>query len=148
MQFLIKSMVPFPANAVWKHFNGNLMQMLTPFPLRIVLLRYDGQNTGDRFALRTGLPGFMAQWEGVITQHGQSPGSYWFIDQGTRLPFPLKKWTHTHILRVHTHGSVIYDGIAYSTGYLILDFLMKPFLFSLFRVRKRKYLESFQKLIY
>jgi len=147
MQFVIKSILPFPLDDVWAHFNGDLMQELTPFPLRITLLRYDGQNTGDRFALRTGLPGLMAQWEGVITAHGQTPGSYWFTDRGTRLPFPLRTWTHTHIVRIHSRGSVVYDAIEFSSGYRLLDFVLWPFLYPLFHVRKRKYLAAFQKVI-
>ena len=143
MKIIIKSPVPLPPEQVWEGFNLELLKKLTPGIVQLKADVFEGTQPGCRFEMRVGAFGVLQEWKGLVTQAGQTPGSYWFVDEGVKLPWPLKTWKHLHAVRKSANGSVIYDLIQFSCRPKWLNPLIFCFLFPLFSVRKRKYLESF-----
>lgn len=138
-KIMVRSAVNAPFTTVVSHFNRSLLEALSPDLLRLRILQYDGQLPGNRFCMQLG-PSFLGvEWEGVVTASGSTPGTYWFEDVGVRLPFPLKCWKHRHIVRKSEHGTVIIDIIYFSSGFVLLDWFLFPFLLSMFKARTKKY---------
>ncbi|MBU6324780.1 MAG: cyclase [Bacteroidetes bacterium] len=107
--------------------------------MQLRILRYDGQQPGDCFTMQLGPPSLNVRWEGRVTDSGQTPASYWFEDEGLKLPFPLKQWKHRHVVRKSGDGAVIMDIVSFTTGNGLLDLLCYPFLKAMFVGRIKKY---------
>src|SRR5690606_10239216 len=122
-------------HSVYKGFNESLFLQLSPPLLPFELIRFDGCETGVRVILKVGLP--VQIWESLIVSHGSSASDYYFIDEGVKLPFPLKSWHHRHGIEADDNGgTVISDEITFSTGLKLLDFIAYPLLYSIFAYRK------------
>jgi ligand-binding SRPBCC domain-containing protein len=124
-------------------FNRQLLESLSPDLMQLRILRYDGQKTGDCFTMQMGPPLLNIRWEGRVTAAGQTPATFWFEDEGLKLPFPLKAWRHRHVVRKAGDEAVIMDIVSYTTGNRILDILCFPFLKAMFRGRIKKYQRYF-----
>lgn len=123
-------------------FNEALFKALNPPWMPMKVVHFGGCITGDRVVLRLGPPFFPLMWESLITQHGQSDHSFWFIDEGKRLPFFLKSWKHLHYVSATEEGTVIVDDITLSFSF----FLFQPMGFLIryqMAYRKKAYLRYF-----
>ena len=104
------------------------------------MVAYGGSTKGDRVHLKLPLAG---EWISEITENGRSAGMYYFVDEGRKLPFPFKKWKHNHTLQSAGKETIIEDHIGFSTGTLLTDILVHPFLFLSFLPRVWQYKRYF-----
>jgi ligand-binding SRPBCC domain-containing protein len=140
---LISTFVPQQLETVRDGFNEQLFQKLTPPFIHSSIVEFGGCRKGDRVVLKVGLPGLTQIWESLITAEGSSDDLWFFVDEGIRLPFPLKRWQHKHLVKKAEEGSVIVDDIIYSTGFVLSDYLVYPFLWFMFYWRKPVYKRYF-----
>lgn len=113
-----------------------------PFP-KVKLLRFDGCKSGDEVGLELNFLFFRQKWISKIIEDKEDNQSWYFVDQGTTLPFFLKSWKHKHIVENHRSYSMIIDQISYTSGYWITDLLLYPALLLQFLYRKPIYSKWF-----
>lgn len=107
------------------------------------LIEFGGSKAGDVVHLKFGFP-FFTEWISEITEDHHTEGTSYFIDEGRKLPFGLKRWHHKHI--VHRSGdknSIIEDNMQFSSGWLFFDLLLYPLLFLAFLPRVVQYKNYF-----
>ena len=132
---------------VWSGFDQSLFEKLAPpFP-RIRLLRFDGSTTGSTVEVELNFFLFRQIWRSEIVEHGETEAEIWFVDRGSRLPFFLKSWSHRHRLLRTDSGTQIVDDIDYSTGSVVLDYLMYPMMWAQFAYRGPIYRRAFNKQV-
>lgn len=125
-------------------FNDSLFLKLNPpFP-PVKLLRFDGSSKGDIVILELNLLLFKQKWVSEITDDHTDEQEFYFIDEGTTLPFFLKKWKHKHRIIRQENGSIIKDEIEYQGPAGILTLLLYPVLYLQFLYRKPVYQKIFQ----
>lgn len=143
MKITIKTRVNSDLQKVKSGFTEELFLSLNPpFP-PVKLLEFGGCQTGDVVSLQLNFILFKQTWTSHIIEDGKSEQQWHFVDQGVKLPFFLKSWTHRHVVRKGVKGSVIMDDITYTTGTLITDLLMYPVLLGQFLYRKPVYKKIF-----
>ncbi|NHE57074.1 SRPBCC family protein [Cyclobacterium plantarum] len=127
-------------------FNKDLFQALNPpFP-PVKLLRFDGSSKGDLVSLELDFLLFKQVWTSEIIADKTDDKAFFFIDEGTRLPFFLKSWRHKHsIIKLDDHHSIIRDEISYKSHHFILDILLYPALYLQFAMRKPIYKRVFSR---
>jgi ligand-binding SRPBCC domain-containing protein len=113
-----------------------------PFP-PVKLRQFDGCKKGDRVELELNFIFFKQRWVSDITDDEETEDRWFFIDEGTTLPFFLKSWRHHHSVEKRSAGSAIIDDITFSTGTLLTDLLMYPALLGQFLYRKPVYKRIF-----
>lgn len=125
-------------------FNDSLFLKLNPpFP-PVKLLRFDGSSKGDIVMLELNLLLFKQKWISEITDDHTDEQEFYFIDEGTTLPFFLKKWKHKHRIIKQKNGSIIKDEIEYQGPAGILTLLLYPVLYLQFLYRKPVYQKIFR----
>ena len=143
MKIYLKTEVEQPLEKVVSGFNDSLFMALSPpFP-KVNLLRFDGSKTGDTVSLELNFVLFKQKWTSQITEDNDTEDQSYFVDEGTELPFPLKKWRHKHVIESTENGSIIIDDINFSTNLLLLDVLIYPLLLLQFIYRKPIYRRIF-----
>jgi ligand-binding SRPBCC domain-containing protein len=143
MHITLRTQVEQDHHSVYKGFNESLFLQLSPPLLPFELICFDGCETGDRVVLKVGFP--LQTWESLIVSHGSSPTDYYFVDEGVKLPRPLKKWHHRHGIEANdSGGSIITDEITFSTGLTMLDIIVYPLMYSIFAYRKGVYRRVFK----
>ncbi|MDO6439855.1 hypothetical protein Q4534_20680 [Cyclobacterium sp. 1_MG-2023] len=127
-------------------FNAELFKALNPpFP-PVKLLRFDGSSPGDLVSLALNFIFFKQVWTSKITADHLDEKEYFFVDEGIKLPFFLKKWRHKHrIVADGSEQSIIIDEIMFSSPNPILDYLIYPVLYFQFSLRKPIYKKVFSK---
>lgn len=144
MQLTIRTQVKASLDQVERGFTQDLFLSLNPpFP-PVKLLNFDGCKTGDKVVLELNFILFKQQWVSDITEDFRDESSWYFVDVGTKLPFFLKKWQHHHGVKKTDAGSMIIDDITFSTGTILSDLLMYPFLYGQFLYRKPIYKKKFR----
>lgn len=139
MRVVLKTEVDQSMEKVFRAFDQKLFSYLLPPGAK--LLRFDGSKKGDIVQLKLPLAG---EWISKITEDYESENKCYFIDQGVKLPFPIKKWTHQHIIhKAENNRSIIEDNMEYSSGFKLLDVLIYPFLYAAFAPRKKQYKSYF-----
>jgi ligand-binding SRPBCC domain-containing protein len=92
-------------------FNKDLFLRLNPpFP-PVRLLRYDGNESGNRVELELNFLLFKQRWVSVISETAAGPHFWWFKDEGEQLPFFLKSWSHKHVIEQKDGFCLITDAI-------------------------------------
>lgn len=132
---------PDPAGVLAAFTEPLFRALAPPFP-RLHVQRFDGSQPGDEIAieLRWGL--FRQHWTSLITDADASPSEAWFIDEGQRLPWPLRRWRHRHLVarRRDGHpGTIITDEVSFSTGNAVLNAILYPMLWAQFAYRRPIY---------
>ena len=123
--------------------NENLFLKLSPpFP-PVKLLRFDGSSTGDKVILELNFIFFKQQWVSDITADNTDEKEFYFIDEGTKLPFFLKTWKHKHRIIKDGKSSIIRDEIAFKAPNGILTLFLYPALYLQFLYRKPIYKKIF-----
>lgn len=143
MHFRIETKVGQKAEKVLSGFDESLFLALKPPLMPLKLLRFDGCEKGDRVQLVLGIPPFSQKWNALVIEHGENDEYFYFTDIGEKLPFPIKDWKHRHFIIKQNKEAIIADDITYTTGFLLLDYLMYPILYLQFRMRKPVYKKLF-----
>ena len=131
MKINILTKVKADYKTVWERFDKDLFLKLSPpFP-PVKLLRFDGCLKGNKVQLELNFLIFKQRWDALIIENGQDANQYYFIDEGTKLPFFISKWHHKHTIRKSGNGTEIIDAIEFSSpfGYLIYPVLYLQFLY-------------------
>lgn len=139
MNITLKSKVIGDFTEVYKRFDRNLFSYLLPPGAQ--LIEFGGSKKGDIVHLKLPLAG---EWISEITENGISAEVCYFIDEGRKLPFPLKKWKHKHILHNAGKRTIIEDNMTFSTGNVITDLLFYPVLLFSFLPRLWQYKSYFK----
>ena len=150
MKFTIRTQVKGPYRSVFDRFNSGLLTALTPPGMKMKVLRYDEPHEpGSMVELEATMYGFIKQlWKNEITEVEHAEGKSWFVDEGRKLPWPVKKWRHKHIVQAakDEHGepcAEIVDDIYYDAGWI--TFLVHPVIWAQFAYRKPVYKRIFGK---
>ena len=140
----IKTKVNEEYKQVFAAFDKDLFLKLNPpFP-PVKLIRFDGCKKEDFVTLSLNCIFFKQEWTSQITENGQNEKEIWFVDEGIKLPFFLKKWKHRHRILRQKSGTVIIDDILYLSPYILLSYLLYPVLYPQFLYRKPIYRKIFQ----
>lgn len=143
MKLSLSTRVTGSAEQIKSGFNVSLFKALAPpFP-RLNVKRFDGCKKDDLVELELDFITHKQNWVSLITYDQTTDQLFEFIDIGKELPFPFKKWKHHHLVEKTGTGSVISDNIEYSSGLIILDYLLFPLLFLQFVYRKPVYRKLF-----
>ena len=135
----LRSKVSGELTAIQKRFDADLFRYLLPPGAQ--LIEYGGSNKGDIVHLKLPVAG---EWVSEITEEGASADTCYFIDEGRKLPFPLKEWRHKHILHRAGKSTIIEDNMNFSTGKIITDILFYPVLYLSFLPRVWQYKRYFK----
>ncbi|MCC3154031.1 hypothetical protein Q3A66_13985 [Hymenobacter sp. BT770] len=146
MHVTLRTAVAQPPAQVMAGFTRDLFVALAPpFP-RLRVLRFDGCRTGDRVEIELNTLVARLPWTSLIVDDGQLPdGTLFFVDEGQRLPPPLRYWRHRHLIQPGPNGSVIVDALEYRTASPLLDALLYPAMWAQFAWRKPIYRRWFGK---
>ena len=144
MKIRITTHVESSLEKVKEGFTQDLFLSLNPpFP-PVKLLRFDGCKTGDQVALELNFILFKQRWISDITAEDETESEWFFLDEGTKLPFFLKSWKHRHAVERRGDGADIVDDISFTTGTLLTDLLLYPALLGQFLYRKPIYKNRFK----
>lgn len=126
-------------------FDRPLFEFLLPIFPKVELKRFDGCSVGDKVELF--FPGFGFQWHTQITVRSGNEEECWFIDEGSILPTPLKKWKHTHrFIKISETETIIQDEYNFSCSNKVFEILMIPIIYLGFLPRKRLYKKFFRQV--
>ncbi len=146
MNLVIKTKVDGYYLDVMERFDLSLFEALKPKGADMDIVEFTGSKKGDKVHIRFNKP-IKAEWISLITDHGHDDKMAYFLDEGHVLPFPLKKWTHKHIVeKIDNHHSMIVDDITFGGSNIIMDILMWPGIFLGFYPRKKVYKKYFANL--
>jgi ligand-binding SRPBCC domain-containing protein len=118
------------------------LKLSPPFP-KVKLIRFDGSEKQDKVIVELDFLIFKQEWESVITEKAETKEEIYFVDEGTRLPFFLKKWKHTHRIVKNGEHTDIVDDIEFETPFRPLNILFYPILYFQFAYRKPIYKKIF-----
>lgn len=139
MNIVLRSKVNVELTEVFKRFDEQLFKYLLPPGAQ--LIEFGGSKKGNIVHLKLPLAG---EWVSEITEDGAPDDTCYFIDEGRKLPFPLKKWRHKHILLRAGKTTIIEDNMSFSTGSLLMDILFYPVLYLSFLPRIWQYKRYFK----
>jgi ligand-binding SRPBCC domain-containing protein len=126
-------------------FTESLFKKLAPpFP-PVKVLRFDGCEKGNQVALELNFLLFRQKWISLITDDLTTEKEFYFIDEGTTLPFFLGKWKHKHRIISDGKGAVIRDEIDFEGPLAWVTPLLFPVLWLQFWYRKPIYRKIFKK---
>ena len=144
MRILIETKVERNAAEVFAGFNRELFEYLMPPSFLAVADVYQGEDPGCRVRVRFKWPIASVMEVEIVERQLQNNESY-FVDEGRKLPFPLKKWRHKHWVKCAGEGhSIIVDDIEFDGGYFWMNLLLYPVLYLAFYLRKPKYQSYFR----
>ncbi len=138
MNITLRSKVGGEVAAIFERFDERLFKFLLPPGAQ--LIEFGGSKKGDIVHLKLPLAG---EWVSEITENGASADTRYFIDEGRKLPFPLKEWRHKHILHRAGNSTFIEDNMNFSTGSIFTDILFYPVLYLSFLPRVWQYKRYF-----
>lgn len=126
-------------------FDRELFEALTPKQGKVEIVTFTGSKKGDRVHLRFLSP-IRTEWISDITEDAVNEDEAYFIDEGVKLPFPLRYWQHKHIVRkVTEETSCIVDDITFKGVNPVVSLLLYPAIYLGFYPRKRIYQQYFGK---
>jgi ligand-binding SRPBCC domain-containing protein len=129
------------------HFNESLFAALKPPLMPMEVQRFDGMKPGDEVHVLLGSAPLAVTWVSQIVQANQSLKHFEFTDVGKKLPWPLMKWHHHHLVEeVSPTCCDIKDHITYHTGSTSLDLLLYAPMWLMFNYRRIQYPEYFKKI--
>lgn len=143
MNLIIETPVKQDYLKVKEGFDEKLFTRLSPpFP-PVKLIKFDGSQKGDVVSLELNFLLFKQKWTSLITEDQTNEKEFFFVDEGTELPFFLKKWTHKHRIIKKGDQSIIRDEIEYEAPFKIMTWLLYPALWGQFAYRKPIYKKIF-----
>ncbi len=124
-------------------FDRKLFEALKPPIGKLEILKFTGSKKGDRVHLRFLSP-VKTEWISDITQDEINEKEAFFVDEGVKLPFPLRYWKHKHIVqKITADSSFIIDEITFKGSNFLFTFLLYPALYIAFWLRKKTYRSYF-----
>jgi ligand-binding SRPBCC domain-containing protein len=143
MRVVIKTWVARSPEEVWQGFDEALFRALAPpFPM-IRVLRFEGCQVGQIVEAELNFVLFKQSWSSLITEQNTTKEEICFVDEGTRLPFFLKKWRHRHRIVRAGEGATIIDEVEYQTPMGFMNLLIYPAMWMQFAYRKPIYRRVF-----
>jgi ligand-binding SRPBCC domain-containing protein len=144
MKLRLATQVDAPLSRVWEGFGAKLFEALSPpFP-KVRLLRFEGSQKGNWVEIELHFILFKSIWLSEITEQKHLDGEIYFIDEGRKLPFPLRRWKHRHSLVAEPKGGTwIVDEIEYHSFSPLLDALLYVPFYLQFAYRKPIYRRFF-----
>ncbi len=147
MKIYTSTSVKGQPKSILRQFDRKLFEALAPPGIRINLLRFDGSVKGDEVhieMLPLGISLLRQEWKSLITENENGETESWFVDEGTKLPWFLKKWKHRHIVRkLNAEEGEIIDDITYESSFFLIGWLLYPVMFLQFYYRKPIYRKYF-----
>ena len=144
MKIYIRSRVKGSPVSVFARFNKDLfLALASAFP-KMTLTRFDGCGLYDETHLFLHFLG-KREWISKNTAFFESPEEIYFIDEGIKMPFGMKKWKHIHRITGNENGSIIHDEIEYDYNNVFLNLLWWFPFYMQFSARPRKYRKYFDK---
>lgn len=140
MNITLRSKVNCELMSTYNRFDRDLFRYLLPPGAQ--LIEFGGSKKGAIVHLTLPLVG---TWISEITEDKRAENTCYFIDDGRKLPFPLKKWKHRHVLHRSDYCTIIEDHISFTTGTVITDLLFYPMLFLSFLPRIWQYKKYFNR---
>ncbi|MFN8672335.1 MAG: hypothetical protein U0457_09710 [Candidatus Sericytochromatia bacterium] len=129
---------------VFQEFKLDLLKNLTPPFIPFNILRFDGSYKNDQVHIELSFILFKQLWISLITEYFEDNEEIYFIDEGTTLPFFLKKWKHKHIItKKNDNTTKITDNVYFETPFFITDILFYPVMYLMFYYRKPIYKKYF-----
>lgn len=145
MNIKIKTKVKGNYRVLMEQFDRKLFEALKPKHADMEIVEFTGSKKGDRVHLRFHQP-FPLEWVSIITEDGENEREAFFIDEGAKLPFPLKYWRHKHIVQKITEdSSYIIDDMTFKGANGLITALMYPAIYAAFYPRKKIYQAYFGK---
>lgn len=137
MNILISTPIDRNFRDAFSRFDEKLFKALKPPFVDVEVERFDGCKKGDEVHLKISVGRLKSErWISHITEFYEDSEQIYFIDVGAVIPFPLKSWKHTHrIERVSETKCMVIDDIEFTSGNAIIDRLIYPFLYSMFKHR-------------
>ena len=132
--FYYKTEIPRSISEVWSFFQSNQnLAAITAFPKIDILGDKDVEKDAN-IHLRLNFMLFKIHWKGRITE--VVPEAY-FIDQGEKLPFPIKSWSHVHAFkRLSSDETKMIDKVEYDS--YVPPMLVNLMLKGMFHSRKKQ----------
>ena len=145
MKIKLKTRVQSPFIQVLEGFDNALLNKLNPpFP-PVKLLKYEGNEPGNRVELELNFILFKQRWISEITYFNHDKEHYEFVDEGIKLPFFLNSWKHRHkLVNIGGEGTDIIDDINF-TAPVGLTLIIFPLIWLQFVYRKPIYKNYFKK---
>jgi len=128
---------------IMKRFDRQLFEALKPKGAKMEIVEFTGSKKGDTVHLRFLSP-IKAEWISKITEDYEDEKEAYFIDEGTKLPFPLSYWRHKHVVEKITEDtSYIVDDMSFKGPFFLITWLMYPAIYLGFYPRKKIYRSYF-----
>lgn len=146
MHLTLRTHVAPPPAQVMAGFTRELfLRLAPPFP-QMRLHRFDGSRRGDQVEIELVVGPISQRWTSLITDDGIMPGgTHYFVDEGQKLPGPLRFWRHRHLMQPSPDGgTVIIDAVEYRTVSRVLDALLYPVMWAQFAWRRPIYRRLFR----
>lgn len=147
MRLKIVTQVMGDYKKVFSGFDHSLLLKLSPPGFRVQLLKADPpEMAGGRIALKVTILGLIHQdWENEFSQYEIGESECHFVDEGRKMPFPIKRWRHDHRVQRDGDHARIVDDVTYSSGLLVVDWLLYPVMWMQFAYRRPIYRRHFGK---
>lgn len=146
MNLILKTPVKGNYKNVMAAFDRSLFEALKPPIGEMEIVAFTGSKKGDKVHLKFHSP-IKADWISDIVEDGMNDQRAWFVDVGTKLPWPLKTWNHKHIVeKIDDENSLIIDDITFTGSNPILSLFLFPAIFLGFYPRKKIYRNYFKNL--
>lgn len=146
MKILFETPINLPFEKVRDRFTQDLFIHLAPPCIPFRLKKFDGCKVGDQVKIELGSWPFIQTWVSDITFEETNEKGWSFIDEGKVLPWPLSYWKHHHrVEKISDSECLIIDDIEYDCHLSTLTLFIKPFLWSIFAIRPKRYKEYFKE---
>lgn len=145
MRLVLSSVVERNWLEVKSRFNRELFLSLKPPLIQLQLLRFDGCAAGDEVHVIINTVGIKQKWISHITKSEQTEREWSFVDQGHKIPWPIKSWRHHHrVISLSAGETLIVDDINFECMAPWMEPLMYPFLWAAFVIRPLRYKKFFE----
>lgn len=143
MKITIHSPLEGSPVSVFSRFNRDLFLALAGAFPKVTLQRFDGCRLNDETHVCIHFFG-KREWLSRNTDFFESPEEIYFVDEGLKIPFGMKRWKHTHRITGNEQQSIIHDEIEYDFGNRLLNVLWWLPFYMQFAARPRKYRRYFK----
>lgn len=124
-QFDVRTPYDTSVETLWTLLqDASLLSTLTSFP-KVTLLGDGTSVEGNLVQLRVGVGPVSLPWNSAITL----TGNYAFCDQGVKLPFPFRRFSHVHRVEQIGEQAVMVDEVtfdSYVPTVLVEYFVLRP----------------------
>lgn len=143
MKFKIKTNVAQSFIDADKSFNKDFLVKLNPQFPPFQILRFDGIEDGAEIHVKLNFGLFTQLWKYTITDVKENDTEWSFVDEGIKTPFFLTYWHHHFQMLNKNDSMVILDTVAFKTPFVLLDYILYPWLYIHFLYRKPIYKKRF-----